>query len=151
MHLISTVERKCFPSHRSVLLRVSDLTACDLSGHYDHPSIAENDAIALNVVLIVTSMSFSTPMFQAGVFAALFLFLLFSRRHRLPPGPPGNVTGEFKNLTMPEVFEKWRRKYGAQLTTGPSGVISLSDHLCLGSIFSFKLGTRTVVGSLNRS
>jgi hypothetical protein len=64
-------------------------------------------------------------MFQAGVFAALFLFLLFSRRYHLPPGPPGNVAGEFKNLTMPEVFEKWRRKYGAQLTAEPSGVISL--------------------------
>jgi hypothetical protein len=53
-------------------------------------------------------------MFQAGVLAALFLFLFFSRRHRLPPGPSGNVAGEFTNLTMPEVFEKWRRKYGAQ-------------------------------------
>ena len=64
-------------------------------------------------------------MFQAGVVAALLLLVLFSRRHRLPPGPPGNVAGEFKNLTMPEVFEKWRRKYGAQHTTAPSGVISL--------------------------
>ncbi len=54
-------------------------------------------------------------MFQieAGVFAALFLLLLFSRRHHLPPGPPGNVADEFKNATMPEVLEKWRRKYGA--------------------------------------
>ena len=48
-----------------------------------------------------------------GVLAALLLLLLFSRRYHLPPGPPGNVAGEFKNATMPKVFEKWRRKYGA--------------------------------------
>ena len=54
------------------------------------------------------------PMLQAGVLAALFLLFLFSRRYRLPPGPPGNVAGEFINVTMPEVFEKWRRKYGVQ-------------------------------------
>jgi hypothetical protein len=53
------------------------------------------------------------PMLQAGVLAALLLLLLLSRRHRLPPGPSGNVAGEFTNVTMPEVFEKWRRKYGA--------------------------------------
>jgi hypothetical protein len=51
--------------------------------------------------------------FQAGALAALLLLLLFSRRHRLPPGPRGNVAGVFKNVTMPEVFEKWGRKYGA--------------------------------------
>ena len=50
---------------------------------------------------------------QAGVIAALFLLVFFSRRYHLPPGPHGNVAGEFKNATMPEVFEKWRRKYGA--------------------------------------
>jgi hypothetical protein len=52
---------------------------------------------------------------QAGVLTALLLLLLllFSRRYHLPPGPHGNVAGEFKNATMPEVFEKWRRKYGA--------------------------------------
>jgi hypothetical protein len=52
---------------------------------------------------------------QAGVLTltALLLLFLFSRRHHLPPGPHGNVAGEFKNATMPEVFEKWRRKYGA--------------------------------------
>jgi hypothetical protein len=53
-------------------------------------------------------------LLQAGLLAALLLFLVFSRRHRLPPGPPGNVAGEFTNVTMPEVFEKWRRKYGVQ-------------------------------------
>jgi hypothetical protein len=53
------------------------------------------------------------PMLQAGVLAALLLLLLISRRHRLPPGPSGNVAGVFTNVTMPEVFEKWRRKYGA--------------------------------------
>jgi hypothetical protein len=53
------------------------------------------------------------PMLQAGVLAALLLLLLLSRRRRLPPGPSGNVAGEFTNVTMPEVFEKWRRKYGA--------------------------------------
>lgn len=52
---------------------------------------------------------------QVGVLslsALLFLFL-FSRRYHLPPGPHGNVAGVFKNALMPEVFEKWRRKYGA--------------------------------------
>jgi hypothetical protein len=60
-------------------------------------------------------MSSATSTFLAGAIAALLLLLLFSRRHRLrlPPGPSGNVAGEFKNATMPEVFEKWRRKYGA--------------------------------------
>jgi hypothetical protein len=58
-------------------------------------------------------MSYTAPMFQAGVLAALLLLLLFLRRHHLPPGPPGNVAGEFTNVTMTEVFEKWRRKYGA--------------------------------------
>lgn len=53
-------------------------------------------------------------MFQAVVVAAFLLLLLFSRRYRLPPGPPGNVAGEFTNLSMPEVFQKWKRKYGAQ-------------------------------------
>jgi hypothetical protein len=70
-------------------------------------------------------MSFATTMFLAGILAALLLLLLFSRRHRLPPGPPGNVAGEFTKSTMPEVFEKWWRKYGR--------------------IFSFKLGTKTVI------
>jgi hypothetical protein len=58
-------------------------------------------------------MSSAVSTFQAGAFAALLLLLLFSRRHRFPPGPHGNVAGEFKNTTMPEVIEKWRRKYGA--------------------------------------
>jgi hypothetical protein len=58
-------------------------------------------------------ISFTTPMLQVGVLAALLLLLLFSRRHRLPPGPSGNVSGVFTNVTMVEVFEKWRRKYGA--------------------------------------
>ena len=53
-------------------------------------------------------------MFQAVVVAAFLLLLLLSRRYRLPPGPPGNVAGEFTNLSMPEVFQKWKRKYGAQ-------------------------------------
>lgn len=57
-------------------------------------------------------ISFTTPMLQAGVLAALLLLILFSRRHRLPPGPSGNVAGEFTNVSMIEVFEKWRRKYG---------------------------------------
>jgi hypothetical protein len=52
-------------------------------------------------------------MIQAVVLAALLSLLLFSRRHHSPPGPSGNVAGEFTNATMPEVFEKWRRKYGA--------------------------------------
>ncbi len=52
-------------------------------------------------------------MIQAVVLAALLSLLLFSRRRHLPPGPSGNVAGEFTNVTMPEVFEKWRRKYGA--------------------------------------
>jgi len=51
-------------------------------------------------------------MLLAGVLAALLLLLLFSRRRRLPPGPSGNVAGEFTNVNMLEVFEKWRRKYG---------------------------------------
>ena len=56
-------------------------------------------------------------MFQAVVFAALLLLFLFSRRYRLPPGPPGNVAGKFTDVSMPEVFQKWRRKYGAQQVT----------------------------------
>lgn len=52
-------------------------------------------------------------MLQVGILAALLFLLLYSRRHRLPPGPSGNVAGEFTNVAMYEVFEKWRRKYGA--------------------------------------
>ena len=52
-------------------------------------------------------------MLQAVFLVILLLLLHCSRRYHLPPGPPGNVAGEFKNATMPEVFEKWRRKYGA--------------------------------------
>jgi hypothetical protein len=52
-------------------------------------------------------------MLQAGVLAVLLLLLLLSRRYRLPPGPSGSVAGEFTNVNMSEVFEKWRRKYGA--------------------------------------
>jgi hypothetical protein len=58
-------------------------------------------------------MSFATPMLQAAFPIILLLLLRYSRRYHLPPGPPGNVAGEFKNATMPDVFEKWRRKYGA--------------------------------------
>ena len=61
-------------------------------------------------------MSSATSTLQAGAIAALILLLLFSRRHRLhlPPGPRGNVAGEFKNATMPEVFEKCDgAQYGA--------------------------------------
>lgn len=58
-------------------------------------------------------MSLAASTFVAGATAALLFLLLFSHRHRLPPGPRGNVTGEFKNATMPEVFEKWRQQYGA--------------------------------------
>jgi hypothetical protein len=53
-------------------------------------------------------------MLQAALLLIILLvLLLYSRRSYLPPGPPGNVAGEFRNATMPEVFEKWRRKYGA--------------------------------------
>ncbi|KAF8495432.1 cytochrome P450 [Russula emetica] len=46
-------------------------------------------------------MSFATPMFQAAVFPIILLLLLYySRRYHLPPGPPGNVAGEFKSLRM---------------------------------------------------
>ncbi|KAH9956358.1 cytochrome P450 [Russula dissimulans] len=70
-------------------------------------------------------MSYTSLTLQAGALAA-FIFLLFSSRgYRLPPGPPGNVAGEFTNTPMAVVFEKWRQKYGR--------------------IFSFKLGTRLVV------
>jgi hypothetical protein len=58
-------------------------------------------------------ISLTAPMLQVGVLAALLLLLVFLRRHRLPPGPSGNVAGVFTNVAMPEVFEKWRRKYGA--------------------------------------
>jgi hypothetical protein len=58
-------------------------------------------------------MSSTTPMFQAAFIVAVLLFLSFLPQLRLPPGPPGNVAGEFKNASMSEVFEKWRRKYGA--------------------------------------
>lgn len=60
----------------------------------------------------MANMSSAAPTLLAA-FAALLLLLLFSRRRRLPPGPRGNVAGEFKSATMPEVFEKWRLKYGA--------------------------------------
>src|SRR5579863_5417249 len=49
---------------------------------------------------------------QAGALSVLILLFVSSYRYRLPPGPPGNVVGEFKNTSMPEVFDKWRRKYG---------------------------------------
>ena len=62
--------------------------------------------------LAVTATSFEA-LVPAGAFATLLLILLFSRGHRLPPGPHWNVAGEFRNATMPEVFEKWRRQYGA--------------------------------------
>jgi hypothetical protein len=57
-------------------------------------------------------MSYTSLTLQAGALAA-FVFLLFSSRgYRLPPGPPGNVAGEFTNTPMAVVFEKWRQKYG---------------------------------------
>jgi hypothetical protein len=56
-------------------------------------------------------MSSATLMLQAVLLIVLLLLVRYSRRYHLPPGPPGNVAGEFKNATMPEVFEKWRRKY----------------------------------------
>jgi len=96
-------------------------------------------------------ISFTTPMLQAGVLAALLLLILFSRRHRLPPGPSGNVAGEFTNVSMIEVFEKWRRKYGAWQSAHRRPELPRSDHLCLGQIFSFKLGTKTVIGTVNAS
>ncbi|KAI0301396.1 hypothetical protein BC826DRAFT_562726 [Russula brevipes] len=69
-------------------------------------------------------MSVGTSILLAGTLAALFLFI-FSRRYRLPPGPPGNVVREFTNASMAEVFSKWRQEYGR--------------------IFSFKLGERVVI------
>jgi hypothetical protein len=57
-------------------------------------------------------MSVDTSILLAGTLAALFLFI-FSRRYRLPPGPPGNVAREFTNASMTEVFGKWRQEYGA--------------------------------------
>jgi hypothetical protein len=90
---------------------------------------------------------------QAGALVALLLLLLFSRRNHLPPGPPGNVAGEFTNAAMAEVFEKWRRKYGAHQVTPTFPVVPYHspDHLCLGRIFSFKLGTKIVIGTVNIS
>lgn len=59
------------------------------------------------------TISFVMPMLQVVTLIILLLLFHYSRRYHLPPGPPGNVAGEFKNASMPEVFEKWRRKYGA--------------------------------------
>jgi hypothetical protein len=65
-------------------------------------------------------------MLQAILPVVLLLLLLYLRRYHLPPGPPGNVAGEFKNATMPEVFEKWRLKYGAyQLGARRGAIIGL--------------------------
>ena len=68
----------------------------------------------------------------------------FSRRHCLPPGPPENVHGEFTNVAATEVFLKWKRKYGTQ--PNARGPYHRSDHLCLGQIFSYRLGTRISIG-----
>ena len=59
-------------------------------------------------------MSFTSAILQAGALGVLAVILLFvsRRRYNLPPGPPGNVAGEFRNTSMPEVFDKWRQKYG---------------------------------------
>lgn len=58
-------------------------------------------------------MSFTiSAILQAGALAVLILLFVSLRRRRLPPGPRGNVAGEFKNTSMLEVFDKWRRKYG---------------------------------------
>ena len=67
--------------------------------------------------LNVHNMSFTVSMFPAGLVVAILLFV-YSRRYHLPPGPPGNVAGEFTNTPMYEVFEKWRRKYGMWHDTG---------------------------------
>lgn len=64
-------------------------------------------------------------MLQAVFPIVLLLLLLYSRRYHLPPGPPGNVAGEFKDATMPEVFEKWRRKYGAYRHNAQQGAITV--------------------------
>ena len=71
-------------------------------------------------------------MFQASVLAAaLLLLLLFSRRHRLPLGSPGKADGEFTNVAMPEVFEKWKRKYGEQ--ANGQGCPNIGLIMCVGS------------------
>lgn len=59
-------------------------------------------------------MTFTSAILQAGALGvlAIILLLVSRRRYNLPPGPPGNVAGEFRNTPMPEVFEKWRQKYG---------------------------------------
>ena len=61
---------------------------------------------------VMSSSSSTIAILQAGAIVVLILLFFSSRRYRLPPGPPGNVAGEFKNMSMPEVFEKWREKYG---------------------------------------
>ncbi|KAI0298398.1 cytochrome P450 [Multifurca ochricompacta] len=67
-------------------------------------------------------MSFTALL---GAIALVAILFVSSRKYHLPPGPTGNVAGEFTNAPMYEIFDKWRRKYGR--------------------IFSFKLGTRRVV------
>jgi hypothetical protein len=90
--------------------------------------------------------SSSTAILQAGAIVVLILLFFPSRRYRLPPGPPGNVVGEFKNMSMPEVFEKWRQKYGTWHSTPAMVFTGLIMGTHKGRIFSFKLGTRLVVG-----
>jgi hypothetical protein len=62
---------------------------------------------------------------QAGALAVLILLFVSLRRYRLPPGPPGNVAGEFKNTSMPEVFDKWRQKYGASNSDPTTAITAL--------------------------
>jgi hypothetical protein len=57
-------------------------------------------------------MSLTVSVLSAGLIAAIILLFVSSRQYNLPPGPPGNMAGEFKNASMPEVINKWRRKYG---------------------------------------
>jgi hypothetical protein len=62
--------------------------------------------------IIANDMSFSVSILSAGLIAAILLLLVSSHQYKLPPGPSGNVAGEFTNASMPEVINKWRRKYG---------------------------------------
>lgn len=72
---------------------------------------------------VSNSTSLTSSILLAGLLAIFVLLSL--RRHRLPPGPPGNVAAEFTKSPMPLLFDSWRKQYGP--------------------IFSFKIGTRLAI------
>jgi hypothetical protein len=66
---------------------------------------------------VFNSTPLTRPVLLAGVLATLVLLIIYSRRYRPPPGPPGNVAAEFTKAPMPILFDKWRKQYGTPQTS----------------------------------